>query len=81
MLFNDDHGQLYFFTGIFFAVNNKEMIDKFIYVCGTKEHDNDKLIGGGQNKITGNKLNLQATQPCCAQINRCIYFTQRKIAQ
>jgi hypothetical protein len=36
MLFNDADGQLYFFfyfTGIFWAVNNKEMKGKFIYMC------------------------------------------------
>jgi len=44
MLFNDADGQVYFFTGILFAVNNKELIDKFIYVCGPKEHDDSDKI-------------------------------------
>jgi len=52
MLFNDAHGQLYFFTGILCTVNNKEMIDKFIHVCGSKKHDDsDKIIGGATKTL------------------------------
>ena len=81
MLFSYAQGATLAFTGILCALNN-EMIDKFIYVCGCKENDDsDKINRGGPNKITGNKLNLQTTQPCCAQINRYICFTQRKLPQ
>ena len=50
MLFNDAHGQLYLFTGILCAVNNKDMIDKSIYVCGSKEHDDSDKINRGATK-------------------------------